>query len=921
MTESYRKKLIEVALPLDVINEASSKEKSVRHGNISTMHLWWSRKPLAASKAVLFSSIIDDPGNYLPEKEADTERKRLFNLIQEFIKWKNPNSKAAHKRAISMIKPYLDKSTFQVFDPFVGGGSIPLAAQYLGIEGYGIDVNPVATIISKCLVEIPPKFNSRPPVNKSSRFSVNQWTGARGLAEDLRYYGKRLNEIAYQRIGDKFSSNREGETVVAWIWCRSVSCPNPACGIDIPLLTSFYLKKKKGEYVHVVPNIRKHEISFEIRTSSHFDEDVAKGTSAGRASFRCVNLGCETPVKGDYIDDQANMNKVKFLGVAVVTEGKRSRNYRSFTDQDYELVNSIDRRKLLESAIVPTQKCEGTFASNAQGRDYGFHNFSDYFTSRQLLLMTTMIDSLDLIKKEIDVDTNDDEYKRGLLTYLAIVISKSSDYYNSLTLWNNQGEKIEHLFVSQGINMAWNFAEANPFSHSSKNFLASLELTAEAVEVLPTSKKGEVRNLDSIHHLNFEKLNPIISTDPPYYDNINYSKLSDFFYIWLRPMLKGIYPDLFSTILTPREGELSADRYRYGGDENRAKENFTKSIQEAFLGINKHANKEFPITIYYAFKQTQKETDLEGELYASTGWEAMLTGLINANLRIVGTWPMRTERTSRISSIGANSLASSIVVVCRIRDRDAPISTRREFIKALKEELPQSLSNLKNVDIAPVDLAQSAIGPGMAIFSRYSEVLEADGKRMNVRSALQIINQELDSYFAEKEFEMDQETRFCIAWYEQFAWNDGPFGLAEGLMKAQNTAVNSLISAGVIIARSGKVRLIKRSELKENWDPSSEKTLTVWSLVQYLSKTLEENGEDRAAEILKKVNSKSESIKNLAYRLYTLAEKKGWGKDALSYNNIITSWQSISDKAIFGVGHESSKNAFKDDSQSTLDDV
>ncbi len=921
MSESYKKKLIEVALPLDIINEANSKEKNVRHGNISTMHLWWSRKPLAACKAVLFASIIDDPSNYLPEKDAEKERKKLFKLIAELVEWKNPRAKEAFAKANSLIKTYSKNSTLQVLDPFVGGGSIPLAAQYLGLEGYGIDVNPVAVLISRCLVELPLKYKDRPPVNKSAKLSTNGWTGPKGLTEDIRYYGKRLNDKVYQKIGDKFTSNGNSETVIAWLWCRSVKCPNPACGYDIPLLTNNYIKKKSGNFVYVVPKIENRKIVFNLHTSKHLEEKLTKGTSAGRASFRCINPSCETPIKGDYIDNIATKNEMKYLGMAVVTEGDRARNYRPFTEKDLAAANQIDRLKILESDNIPNQKCEGTFASNAKGRRYGFKTFSDYFSTRQLLLMSTFIGELSSIRKEIVNDSKDEEYANIVLTYLAIVISKSADYYNSLTYWNNQGEKIEHLFGNQGINMAWNYAEANPFSNSSKNFLASLELTAESLDELPAGPQGEIKNLDSMQYLDFEKMNPIISTDPPYYDNICYSKLADYFYVWLRLMLKKLYSDLFSTVLTPKDCELTADKNRFEGDESKAQTQFTEGIQKAFLNINQRANKEFPITIFYAFKQTETDRSSDEDLYASTGWETMLTGLINANLRIVGTWPMRTERYLRPASIGSNSLSSSIVIVCRSKPEHAPISTRREFINALKKELPPALANLQEAGIAPVDMAQSVIGPGMAVFSKYSKVIEADGRKMTVRTALQIINQELDAYFTEQESEMDKETRFCIAWYEQFGWKDASFGLAEGLMKAQNTAVNSLEAAGIVIAKGGKVRLVKRDELEQNWDPTTDKKLTVWECVQYLVKSLEDKGESGAAEIIKKIGGLSEPVKELAYRLYAIAEKKGWIEDGLAYNNIISSWQSIADKAQFGEISESKKKNLKDKAQRTLDDL
>ena len=913
----YNKKLIEVALPLDAINEASAREKSARHGNISTLHLWWSRKPLCAAKAVIFASLIDDPGNYLPPKSAEKERKRLFLLINELVDWSN----GSKKETLEKVKKELLKSVKKlppILDPFCGGGSIPLAGQMLGMDAYGSDLNPVAVLISKALIEIPTCYENKAPINPDSRLTVNSsWPGLTGLANDIRYYGKLINDNAYARIGHLYPKTPQGKTVISWIWYRAVECPNPACKVHTPLTSSWWLSTRKNRQVW-------NEVHYDEQYKRFYFKPVSKGEpkapTIDRNGAKC--LACHSKISFDYISQQGLKNKLDSELACIVTEGIRERAYLAPIQSDYNLLRAIDKPEILETNL-PEQ------ALGFRVQRYGIVRHSDLFSNRQLTLMKTFVDLIGEVKEQIGKDAikhfrdkeDADKYTNAVVTYLSIVISKCSDYYNQLCRWNTAGEKIEGLFGRQAVPMMWNYAEANPFSQSSKNFLSAVNLTAEAVESIEINSSGLIRNLDAAKTLDFEGIKPLISTDPPYYDNIGYADLSDFFYVWLRLMVSKYYPDLFSTMLTPKNQELVANPFRFSSKDE-AKKFFTEGINRAFVSMKNKMDPAYPLTIYYAFKQSEIEEEELGDVRtSSTGWDTMLTGLIKAGFQIMGTWPLRTERAGRPRSIGSNALASSIILVCRPRVENSPLATRREFINSLKKELPPALKNLQDVGIAPVDMAQSAIGPGMAIFSRYSKVLEAEGSPMNVKTALQIINQELDSYFSEQEADMDKETRFCITWFEQFGWKDGPFGVAEGLMKAQNTAINGLEAAGIVMAKAGKVRLIKRSELKDDWDPRTDKKLTVWECVQYLIKALESGGEEGATEILRKIGGLSEPVKELAYRLYSLCDKKNWTEDGLAFNNLISSWQSIADKAQFGakIG-DSTKRGLKDKEQRTLFD-
>ena len=379
----------------------------------------------------------------------------------------------------------------------------------------------------------------------------------------------------------------------------------------------------------------------------------------------------------------------------------------------------------------------------------------------------------------------------------------------------------------------------------------------------------------------------VVSTDPPYYDNIGYADLSDFFYVWLRRSLRSIFPDLFATLAVPKDEELIATPYRHG-NKDKAESFFLDGMTKAMHRLAEQAHPAFPVTVYYAFKQS--ETEKEGT--ASTGWETFLDAVIQAGFALSGTWPIRTERRARSIGIGNNALASSIILVCRPRRQDAPAATRREFLTALKRELPEALALLQHGNIAPVDLQQSAIGPGMAVFTRYARVLDAEGKAMSVREALALINQTLDEVLAEQEGDFDSDTRWALSWFEQFGFDDGEYGVAETLSKAKNISVSGMVEAGIVASKSGKVRLLKPEELPDNWDPTTDTRLTVWEVVHHLVRTLEQ-GETVTADLVAKLGTKADTARELAYRLYTTCERKKRASEALSYNALVQSWPEI----------------------------
>ena len=923
---TYRKKLIEVALPLEAINRESAREKSIRHGHPSTLHLWWARRPLAACRAVLFASLVDDPSSRpedFPTEEAqDRERQRLFALIEELVKWDNSTNETVLSAARAEIMRSTDGNPPPVLDPFCGGGSIPLEAQRLGLEAHGSDLNPVPVLITKALIEIPPKFAGRPPVNPDaprSFASTGSWRGAGGLADDVRYYGKWIRDEAQRRIGHNYPNIRlpathgGGEaTVIAWLWARTITCPNPACGARMPLVRSFALATKKGKEAWVEPVVDRAQhpplVRFEVRNGRGNPPD---GT-VGRRGASCI--ACKTAVPLDHVREAGRAGDMLPQLMAIVAEGNRSRVYLS-PSQEQGLTAEAARPVWMPDAMLPNNP------RDFKTPNYGLRSFADLFTPRQLVALTTFCDLVSEARERVLIDAraaglSDDTiplaeggsgaaaYADAVTTYLGLATSKSADGNSSLCSWmsGTKYEVVRTTFSRQALPMVWDFAESNPFAGSSGDLTEQIGRIVNAINIgLPVRGNGASSAVQrDVSHTPSEP-RVAISTDPPYYDNIGYADLSDYFYVWLRRALSDVYPRLFQTLLTPKSEELIASPYRFQGDRGAAQNFFEEGLGRAFARMREKQDPRFPLTVFYAFKQSEstEEDDSETEdgaivSVASTGWETMLEGLISAGFLVDGTWPMRTERGARSISIGTNALASSIVLVCRPRAADAPSATRRQFLGELQRELPSALRNLQHGNIAPVDLAQAAIGPGMAVFSRHARVLESDGSPMRVRTALALINQVLAETLAEQEGEMDGDTRWTVTWFDQFGFAEGPFGDADTLAKAKVTSTQGLVEAGVIHSARGKVRLLRRDELRSDWNPTTDTRRTVWEATHYLIRTLEEAGEQSAANLLAQLGEDAERARDLAYRLYTTCERRGWAQDAQAYNSLVVAWPELS---------------------------
>jgi len=982
-----KKKLIEVALPLEAINKASAREKSIRHGHPSTLHLWWARRPLAAARAVIFAQMVDDPSAYvdtlradpklkrkaeaalkarlrvweearviaekakgtnlpvpepgpaptLDEVLADQERQRLFRIIEDMVLWENTSNEEVLQAARDEIwaswrracvenadhpraKELFDRKKLPAFhDPFAGGGALPLEAQRLGLESHASDLNPVAVLINKSMIEIPPIFAGKPPVNPEARkekaLIVREWKGAQGLAEDVRYYGQWMRDEAEKRIGHLYpkvevtaeiAKSRpdlmpyvgQKLTVIAWLWARTVKSPNPAFAkVDVPLASTFMLSTKAGKEAYVEPVIENRGYRFTVKVGKPKDADGTKnGTKLSRgANFQCLMSG--TPIAPQYIKDEGRAGRMGARLMAVVAEGDRGRVYLAPTP-DHESAALKAR---------PEWKPETPLPADMRSHwtpPYGLTTYGDLFTARQLVALTTFSNLVQEAHERVQRDAlaaglPDDAmplrdggsgktaYAEAVEVYLGMAISKMSDAQSSLCRWKTTMDQSIATFGRQALPMVWDYSEANAFGEMAGDPIVSLRNMMRVVDQLPATIQGQVRQIDA-QSQSLSK-DAVVSTDPPYYDNIGYADLSDYFYVWLRHSLRPIFPDLFTTLAVPKAEELVATPYRHGSKE-KAESFFLDGMTQAMHRLAEQTHPAFPVTIYYAFKQSESET---AEGTASTGWETFLDAVIRAGFAVSGTWPMRTELANKVAGIDHNMLASSIILVCRPRAASASTATRREFVTTLKVELPVALAHLQRGNIAPVDLAQAAIGPGMAVYTRYAKVLDAEGKPLTVREALALINQTLDEALAEQEGDFDADSRWALTWFEQSGFDEGEYGVAEQLSKSKNTAVAGMAEAGIVESKRGKVRLLRPEELPADWDPVTDSRVTAWEVVHQLIRVLASGGEGAAAALVVKLGAKAEIARELAYRLYTLCERKRRATEALAYNGLVQSWPEI----------------------------
>lgn len=919
-----RKKLIEVSIPLEAINAASAREKSIRHGHPSTLHLWWARRPLAACRAVLFSQLVDDPSSWpdrFPTEESqDAERRRLHRVIERMVPWEASNNEDVLNdtrweiaRSVAWglgeeppargdgnaILAYLQEKAPPAYDPFSGGGSIPLEAQRLGLRAYGSDLNPVAVLIGKALVEIAPKFAGRPPVNPKARSELERgrWNakGAQGLADDVRYYGQWMRDEAERRVGHLYPKAKlsDGSEVLvnAWLWARTVRSPDPAAkGAMVPLVSSFMLsnKGKSKSWVEVVidesaPDGWRFEVKSGDLTGA--EEERAKlGTKTGRGEFGCILSG--SALNDEYIRTQTAAGNGSWRPMAIVAEAAKGKQYLSI---DCAPVPSVAPDLL---SFSPEQSMfRGALGFRLQA--YGVHSWGDFFRDRQIASLATFADLIEEAKNLARSDASHmgeaaEEYARSIAAFLICALGRSVDYWTINTMWEPGGEFIIHTFSEMTIPIVWDSAEGNPFALGGGGWNKTcLDWVVRVIDALPSNvAEGSIRNLRA------QDIDPpanvVFSSDPPYFDNIGYADLSDAFYVWERKPMAAVFPELSRRLATPKDDELVATSARHGGPKQ-ARDFFLEGMTTVFERMHRSTSTD-PISIYYSYKE-------KGKVGQGSGWESFLEAIVVPGWQIDASWPLKTERPTRNRSIGKAALASSIVLVCRKRQPDAPIVERAEFIRALRREMPNAIDAMRKAGVGPVDVQQCIIGPGMGVFSRYSKVLEDDDSAMSVKTALTIINRVWGELDQELDTAFDAETQVALAWYAAYGFDARASGELITLANAKNISADALFRSEVFENLKGKTALTPREKLPKNWTPAKDLRLTIWECVQHTARVLnaEDGGAEAAARLVAEMGPAGDQARKLAYRLFAIATQKGWSQEELIYNQLAQEWSHLED--------------------------
>lgn len=896
-----KKKLIETGIPLNAVNEAARKEGYQHHGHPFRIHTYWARRPLATTRSILFAQLVDDPSAHpdkFPTEEAQAhERVRLFELMKRLSRWENIKDSELYRQAHQAIIASNGSVAPRILDSFAGGGAIPLEAQRLGLESHASDLNPLAVIINKALIEFPSRFCGNSSVHPRSDTLSASNNRAEGLAEDIRYYGKVLRDKAFEKIGELYPQVKDEDgnehTVIAWIWARTVINPNPANPVKVPLVRSWWLSKKKGHEAWVKPIVEDGSIRYEVQHNADGPKGDAEGTVTRRGAVSIVD---GTPIDFEYIRQESQSGRLKSRLIAVIAEGQHGRLYDS-PNATQSLIADITKPGNAPVDLLPKK------ALGFRVQAYGFKTWADLFTNRQLVALTTLADLVAEVREQVLVDARnaglsdgdrlDDggngaqAYADAISVYLALAVSRHSDRSSTIATWQSKDQKMRDVFARQAIPMTWDYAEVNPFSSSTGNLSGDVNWVAEAVESLPAYPLSEARQDDAV---NRDYSGMVISTDPPYYDNIGYSDLSDYFYVWLRKMLGDILPTVTATMLTPKDEEIVANPYRHG-DKNGAERFFVKSFNQVFKHIRESANQNVPMTVYYAYKQQDRKDG------TSRGWYALLDGLIRSGWEITATWPVRSELPNRMLASGTNALASSIVLACRPRPEDAPVTTLREFTRLLRTELTSSLKTMMSSGIDPVDLAQAAIGPGISVYSRYSHIREANGTDMPIQNALEIINRTLDEVLGESDTDYDADTRFAIKWYQSYGWSQQSSGLADQLARSTDTSPSKLERGGIFNATGGRAHLLSPKELSDVWDPSKDGQISLWEAVVRLAGILQEGqGIEAVSLALAQVEARgipAEQIRDLGFRMFHVAEKRHDTEGALLFNGLVSSWDEL----------------------------
>ncbi|WP_331718008.1 DUF1156 domain-containing protein (plasmid) [[Kitasatospora] papulosa] len=879
-----KRKLIEVALPLEAISRASKADKDRKVGTIKNIHKWFAPMPAPAWRALLFAATIDDPG--------DTDRRaELLNIIEGLVPDKGtaPSQEALKRARAALAEQGSELPT--VLDPFCGGGSTLVEAQRLSFPTVASDLNPVPALVTRVETQLVPSVLGKPAITGlGGGFEGIADDSLAGFLADVEHYAGLVEQQVRDQVGHLYAPVTGGE-VVAWLWARTVPCANPACTIPLPLYSSPWLSKQKGREAWLRPVPTGQAIRFEIGEGAAPTVPKATKKDGRGGKFTCP--ACGTDVDEKYIRKsglEARMG-LQMLAVAL-DDGTVGRRF--VPEPADPLAAAVD---------VPIDAPDLEFPTQALGfriQAYGLKNHQDLYTPRQLHTLGAFADSVAEVPSWVQRDGGDEAQATAISSVLAICVSKMAQANSSQTRWRldsrNGSAKAEPGFGRQAIPMLWDFAEVNPFGESVGSWYAQVTNVSAGLKALPrTPHSGVVRQMDARKAGSLvPEGSALVATDPPYFAQIPYADLSDYFYVWLRRAASGIHSDLFGTMATPKTDELIANPYRQGGQE-KARQYFIDGFVDVFSSLKKASRSDLPMVVIYAHRQ---EENKDGEM-SSSAWDALLEAMITAGIGVVGTWPIHATNSTRQRGQASNALASYIVMICRPRDAAAVSVDRRGFISALREELPGALKELQQSSIPAVDLAQAAIGPGMAVFSRYAKVTEPDGSGMRVRKALACINDELARVLSEQEGDFDADTRWCVRWFEQYQWEQGPFGEAELLANALNTSLHDLEDAGVVKARAGKAAMLRPEELSASYDPVADHGTSVWEVAVHLSRVLEAKGAgsgvDAAGVLLARARPQVEddAIKELAYLLYNICERKGWSESGRRFNNLVSSWPDL----------------------------
>lgn len=871
-------KLIEVALPLEAISAASRRDKDRKTGTIKNVHKWFAPMPTPAWRALLFATLVDDPGD-------EDGRAKLLDLITRLVP---DHGGAPDKATLAEARKHITEATGgnppTVFDPFCGGGSTLVEAQRLGLPAAGSDLNPVPVLITRVLTELIPQVAGRPPlVGDPAQLKGTIGGPLEGLLADCRHYALRVRQKVWEEIGHLYPAAPGGGTIIAWLWARTVTCPNPACRAVAPLVSSFWLSKRKGSETWIEPVDRRpgKPVRFTLTTGPGLPPPPTKVGRGG--TFRCAV--CDQPIPEQHVKDEGIASRLGMQLMAFAVDGPNGRRYLAGTP-DLEPPR-VDRPDDAPDIELPDD------SRNFWCKLYGFRTVADLFTDRQLVLLGGFADAIAEVRGWVRSDGGDELQARAIASVVGLCLGKLVGVLSTQSRWKidsrNGSGKAEAAFSRHALPMTWDFVEVNPFGGAAGDWLGHFDSLARGLRSLPqTSTAAYTFTADARKAA--KRLDPLVlvATDPPYFSQIGYADLSDYFYPWLRRALANVHHDLFATVATPKAAELVAAPYRHGGKDKAARY-FIAGFTKAFHHLAEASAADLPILVVYAHRQ--EETG-NGEL-SSTAWDAMLTALLKAELRIVGTWPIHATGSSRQLGLGTNALASYVVLVCRPQVAGAKVVDQQGFLGALRAELPRAVRKLQEGAISTIDLGQATLGPGMAIFSRFSRVIEPSGEAMKVRSALELIGQVRGEVLDEFVGDVDRETRWAMGWYQTHGLADGPFDDAEKGFKTTNTSLDGLKRADIVRSRDGKVALKSRDELSATWSPAEDRHLTVWEVTQHLTKRLKTGGIQPAAELLREARAKADEARSLAYWLSLTAAARGWTDEVSDYDALVTEWPEL----------------------------